>query len=98
MFDSSIKTCGLGFVFLALFALSGCDDMEEKQAPKLSTGFTSKFTEGCLKNAPQAACDCVLLQLEKTLSGEETAAVNQGTFDKAKLIEKIHQASAACKK
>ena len=83
---------------MAIFCLSACDETQEKPLPKLSTGFTSKFTEGCLKGAPQEACVCVLEVLSRDLSPEETEAINQGTFDKAKLIEKIHAASVACKK
>ena len=95
---SAVKTRSWVFGAMALMCLTSCDDMEEKQIPKLSTGFTTQFTQGCTKNAPQAACDCVLSTLEKSLSPEEITAVNTGTLDKAKLIEKIHAASAACKK
>jgi hypothetical protein len=98
MIASTIKMRGWVFGLMALLCLSACDDTEEKKAPQLSSSFTTQFTQGCMKNAPQAACDCVLMGLEKSLSMDEVSSVNLGTFDKAKLIEKIHHASAACKK
>ena len=98
MVASTIKMRGWVFGLMALLSLSACDDTEEKKTPKLSIGFTTQFTQGCMKNASHTACDCVLMELEKDLNPEELAAVNHGTLDKAKLIEKIHHASAACKK
>ncbi len=96
LLKSNIKTVVVAAI--AVFFLGACDDKQQKPLPKLSTDFTSKFTEGCLKGAPQAACVCVLEVLSRDLSPEETDAINQGTFDKTKLIEKIHAASVACKK